>query len=150
MLRLLDPKTHRLCPYEYLGGGTASLSPFRRSPHSAYGSLPPLLGQDLNSALRPRGHTPLEPPLICAHWAGRKSVKACSVSGSALLTSSVRNQARSAFKRFFPSKSLRKIEVLISLGQKWRVFGIQCPECLLRALEMFYSDEFVFFVRKWD
>ncbi len=26
------------------GGGTASLSPFQRSPRSAYGSLPPLLG----------------------------------------------------------------------------------------------------------
>jgi len=39
-----------------------------------------------------------------------------------------RNRARSAFKRFFPLKSLRRIEVLISLGQKWRVFGIHCPE----------------------
>jgi hypothetical protein len=27
-----------------LGGGTAALSPFQRSPRSAYGSLPPLLG----------------------------------------------------------------------------------------------------------
>jgi hypothetical protein len=33
-----------------------------------------------------------------------------------------RNRARSAFKRFFPPKSLRKIEVLISLGQRLRVF----------------------------
>jgi hypothetical protein len=33
-----------------------------------------------------------------------------------------RNRARSAFKRFFPPKSLRKIEVLISLGQSLRVF----------------------------
>ncbi len=39
-----------------------------------------------------------------------------------------RNRARSAFKRFFPPKSLRKREVLISLGQKWRVFGIHWLE----------------------
>jgi hypothetical protein len=30
-----------------------------------------------------------------------------------------RNRARYAFKRFFPPKSLRKVEILISLGQKW-------------------------------
>jgi len=34
-------------------------------------------------------------------------VKSCSVSGSTLLTSSVRNHARSAFKRFSPSTALR-------------------------------------------
>jgi hypothetical protein len=39
-----------------------------------------------------------------------------------------RNRARSAFKRFFPPKSLRKIIVLILLGQKWRVFGIHWHE----------------------
>ena len=33
-----------------------------------------------------------------------------------------RNRARSAFKRFFPPKSLRKIEVLTLLGQSLRVF----------------------------
>ena len=34
-------------------------------------------------------------------------VKSCSVSGFALLTSSVRNHARSAIKRFSPSTALR-------------------------------------------
>jgi hypothetical protein len=33
-----------------------------------------------------------------------------------------RNRARSAFKRFFPPKSPRKTEVLISLGQRLSVF----------------------------
>jgi hypothetical protein len=33
-----------------------------------------------------------------------------------------RNRARSAFKRFFPPKSLRKIIVLILLGQSQLVF----------------------------
>jgi len=41
-----------------------------------------------------------------------------------------RNRARSAFKRFFPPKSLRKIEVQISLGQSLRVFN---------ALSLIYS-----------
>jgi hypothetical protein len=41
-----------------------------------------------------------------------------------------RNRARSAFKRFFPPISLRRIGKLISLGQKWSVFGIHCPELL--------------------
>ncbi len=59
MLRLMDSKTRNFCPYENLGGGTASLSPFRRSPHSAYGSLPPLLGQDLNSCPATKGAYPL-------------------------------------------------------------------------------------------
>ena len=31
-----------------LGGGTASLSPFRRSPQFHRGSLPPLLGRGIN------------------------------------------------------------------------------------------------------
>ena len=45
-----------------LGGGTASLSPFRRSPRSAYGSLPPLLGQDLHSCPATKGAYPLGIP----------------------------------------------------------------------------------------
>ena len=58
MLRHMDSKTHNFCPSEHLGGGTAPLSPFRRSPHSAHGSLPPLLG------LRPatKGACPLGTP----------------------------------------------------------------------------------------
>ncbi|UCE21159.1 MAG: hypothetical protein JSV46_02690, partial [Candidatus Aminicenantes bacterium] len=44
------------------GGGTASLSPFQRSPRSAYGSLPPLLGQDLNSCPATKGTYPLGTP----------------------------------------------------------------------------------------
>ncbi|MDH4257566.1 MAG: hypothetical protein OEV50_02050 [Candidatus Aminicenantes bacterium] len=36
-------------------------------------------------------------------------VKSCSVSGFALLTSSVRNRARSAFKRFSPPTALRLV-----------------------------------------
>jgi hypothetical protein len=44
-----------------------------------------------------------------------------------------RNRARSAFKRFFPPKSLRKIEVLISLGQRLRVFN---------ALSLIYSTSY--------
>ena len=47
---------------------------------------------------------------------------------ASLSSPSERNRARSAFKRFFPPKSLRKIEVLVSLGQKCRVVGIHCPE----------------------
>ena len=33
-----------------------------------------------------------------------------------------RNRARSAFKRFFPPKSLRRVWALIMLGQSLRVF----------------------------
>jgi hypothetical protein len=45
-----------------LGGGTASLSPFQRSPSFANGSLPPLLGQDLNSCPATKGAYPLAIP----------------------------------------------------------------------------------------
>jgi len=62
MLRLLDSKTRIFFPNEHLGGGTASLSPFRRSPHSAYGSLPPLLGQDLHSCPATKRAYPLGIP----------------------------------------------------------------------------------------
>ncbi len=41
------------------GGGIASLSPFQRSPRYAYGSLPPLLGQDHNSCPATNGTYPL-------------------------------------------------------------------------------------------
>jgi len=44
------------------GGGTALLSPFQRSPRSAYGSLPPLLGQDHNSCPATKGTYPLGTP----------------------------------------------------------------------------------------
>jgi hypothetical protein len=110
-------------------GGTAPLSPFQRSPRSAYGSLPPLLGQSLNSCPATKGTYPLGSPkhrfsatMFSSREAGgvgpedclRKlrtvdsentpllpqRVKSGSVSGSALLTFSVRNHARSAFKRF--------------------------------------------------
>jgi hypothetical protein len=43
-------------------GGTASLSPFRRSPHLHRGSLPPLLGRGMNPSPATKGHIPLEPP----------------------------------------------------------------------------------------
>jgi len=56
------PKTRHFCPYENLGGGTAALSPFQRSPHFAYDSLPPLLGQDLNSCPATKGAYPLGIP----------------------------------------------------------------------------------------
>jgi len=48
-------KNTHLFPQRALGGGTASISPFRRSPRSAFGSLPPLLGQDLNSCPATKG-----------------------------------------------------------------------------------------------
>jgi hypothetical protein len=54
-----------------------------------------------------------------------------------------RNRARSAFKRFFPPKSLRKREVLVSLGQKWRVFGIHCPE----LFQTYSAADFIGFPR---
>ena len=44
------------------GGGTASLSPFQRSPRSAYGSLPPLLGQDTNFCPATKETYPLGTP----------------------------------------------------------------------------------------
>jgi hypothetical protein len=44
------------------GGRTAPLSPFQRSPRSAYGSLPPLLGQGLNSCPAAKGAYPLGTP----------------------------------------------------------------------------------------
>jgi len=44
------------------GGGTAPLSPFQRSPRSAYGSLPPLLGQDTNFCPATKGTYPLGTP----------------------------------------------------------------------------------------
>jgi hypothetical protein len=59
-----------------------------------------------------------------------RRAKTCSVSGFALLSLLERNRARSAFKRFFSPISLRKIEVLISLGQSLRVFD---------ALSLIYS-----------
>ena len=62
--------------------------------------LPASPSRTLKRVLRPRGHTPLESPLIWASRTGPKSVKRGSASGFALLTSSVRNHARSAFKRF--------------------------------------------------
>ena len=46
----------------------------------------PFSGRTFTPALRPRGHTPLQPPLICVHLEGHKSGKRCSVSGSALLS----------------------------------------------------------------
>jgi hypothetical protein len=46
----------------------------------------PFSGRTLTPALRPRGHTPLESPLICVHKKGHKSIKVCSVYGSALLS----------------------------------------------------------------
>jgi hypothetical protein len=51
-----------------------------------------------------------------------RRAKTCSVSGFALLSLLERNRARSAFKRFFSPISLRRIGVLISLGQSLRVF----------------------------
>ncbi len=43
-----------------LGGGTAPLSPFQRSPSASHGVLPPLLGR--HKASCDQGwHTPLEP-----------------------------------------------------------------------------------------
>jgi hypothetical protein len=46
-----------------LGGGTAPLSPFQRSPSPSHGSLPPLLGPHKASCDQ-GGHTPLDPPNI--------------------------------------------------------------------------------------
>jgi len=46
-----------------LGGGTASLSPFQRSPSPSHGSLPPLLGL-YKASCDQGGHTPLDPPNI--------------------------------------------------------------------------------------
>jgi hypothetical protein len=48
--------------------------------------------------------------------------KKCSVSGFALLSRLERNRARSAFKRLFPPKSLRRVLALNTLGQSLRVF----------------------------
>ncbi len=53
-----------------------------------------------------------------------------SVSGFALLCLMLRNHARSAFKRFSPPKSLRKIKVLVLLGQR---------QCVFDALSQIYS-----------
>ena len=44
-----------------LGGGTAPLSPFQRSPFPSHGSLPPLLGP-YKASCDQGGHTPLDPP----------------------------------------------------------------------------------------
>jgi len=44
-----------------LGGGTALLSPFQRSPSPSHGSLPPLLGPR-EASFDQGGHTPLDPP----------------------------------------------------------------------------------------
>jgi hypothetical protein len=61
-LRTVDSENTPLLPLRALGGGTASLSPFRRSPRYAYGSLPPLLGQSLNSCPATKGAYPLGSP----------------------------------------------------------------------------------------
>jgi len=92
--RRAKPETEQALPQRLLGGGTASLSPFRRSPRFHRGSLPPLLG------LAPcdRGDTPPRlPQPICGK---PQTSKACSVSGFALLSLRSRNHARSTFKRF--------------------------------------------------
>jgi hypothetical protein len=52
-----------------------------------------------------------------------------SVSDFALLSLLERNRARSAFKRFFSPISLRRIGVLISLGQSLRVFDATSLIC---------------------
>jgi len=46
-----------------LGGGTAPLSPFQRSPSPSHGSLPPLLGRN-EASCDQGGDTPLDPPNI--------------------------------------------------------------------------------------
>jgi len=73
-------KNTQLLPQRLLGGGTASLSPFRRPPRFHRGSLPPLLG------LAPCDREdipPRLPQLIC----GKPQIsKSCSVSGFALLS----------------------------------------------------------------
>jgi len=57
-----------------------------------------------------------------------------------------RNRARSAFKRFFPPISLRRIGKLISLGQKLRVFGIHCPE----LSQTYSAADFIGFPRETE
>jgi hypothetical protein len=61
------------------GGGTASLSPFRRSPPLHRGSLPPLLGGHEPAPCDQRGIPPWNSRLIClpvaSHGACNKSVK---------------------------------------------------------------------------
>ncbi len=44
-----------------LGGGTAPLSPFQRSPFPSHGSLPPLLGPHMHPATK-EGIPPWIPP----------------------------------------------------------------------------------------
>ncbi|NIM90331.1 MAG: hypothetical protein GTO17_05205 [Candidatus Aminicenantes bacterium] len=46
-----------------LGGGTAPLPPFQRSPSPSHGSLPPLLGP-CKASCDQGGHTPLDPPSV--------------------------------------------------------------------------------------
>jgi len=143
------------------GGGTASLSPFQRSPRSAYGSLPPLLGQDTNFCPATKETYPLGTPkhrfsvTMFSFEGTRRSrarglsekaqavdsentplfpqrVKSGSVSGSALLTSSVRNHARSAFKRF--SHPLPFAYTLRRMRREWREksdWSKNIPECYL-------------------
>ena len=122
MLRLMSSKTRSFCPNEHLGGGTASLSPFRRSPHSAYGSLPPLLGQDLYSCPATKRAYPLGIPTdLCPVQATNQTKDARFQASLSSWVLPSRNHSRSAFKRFFPM-SLRIIRYC-SLLRKSCVFS---------------------------
>jgi len=118
----MDLKTRNFCPYEHLGGGTASLSPFRRSPRSAYGSLPPLLGQDLNSCPATKGAYPLGTP-----------TDLCPLSRPQIRQKRLGFRLRSplpmgeepcplSLQTVFSSISLRRIELFVALGKNLRVF----------------------------
>ena len=127
MLRHMDSKTHNFCPSEHLGGGTAPLSPFRRSPHSAHGSLSPLLGQDLYSRPATKRAYPLGIPNDLCPMQSTNQTKAARFQASlSSWTFPSRNRARSAFKRFFPHKPSHNL-ISFCIRQKLRVFRIHWP-----------------------
>jgi hypothetical protein len=59
---ITTPKSDFTWDVSQLGGGTASLSPFRRSPPFHRGSLPPLLGRGINPRPATKGAYPIGTP----------------------------------------------------------------------------------------
>ncbi|MDH7493289.1 MAG: hypothetical protein QHH44_05340, partial [Candidatus Saccharicenans sp.] len=64
-----------------LGGGTAPLSPFRRSANSVGLSASLSRAQPSASALRPRGHTPSAPPQAARSSTLKENTAACQLGG---------------------------------------------------------------------
>jgi hypothetical protein len=122
MLRLLDSKNTPLFPQRVPRRGNSFAFSLPTLGSLRFMALClPFSGRNFTPALRPRGHTPLESPLICVRKAGHKSIKRGSVSGFALLSYG-EEPCPLLLQTVFLPISLRRIGKLISLGQNLCVF----------------------------